>query len=247
MGDHDRMSILGRVPLCLLLLGWPAAPGHAQAITSPEVLGHVREAVRELAFDPTRYFQSEHVGDPSIIRITYTGDDLAWPVYSIAIAEGCQDGEPRSPENCGSRLTARMVRSPAPSHMARPRQRGSHIVRELVARRATSGSSIRSNLRAVGIEWLEADLRACPGISSILARSAQLSWVPEEVSNPGASEEISIVLHADIVKVVFDQYARSATYDGYIADGSPAAWAVELAEALEPCWRPARATPPWSR
>lgn len=186
------------------------------------------------------------VGDPSIIRIAYTGDDYAWPVYSIAISEGCFEGETSSRE-CGSRLTARMVRSPAPPDMTRTRQRGSHLVRGLVERRATSRSSIRSNLRALGIEWLEADLRACPGVSSLLARSARLLWVPEEVSNPGPRDEIRLVLHADIVQVVFEQYARRATYDGYMSEGSPAAWAVELAEALEPCWRPARVTPPWGR
>jgi hypothetical protein len=240
------MSITSRLSLWLLLLGCSATPAHAQAITSTEILERVRETVLALAFDPTKYFRSEYVGDPSIIRITYTGDDYAWPVYSIAISEGCLEEEARS-QNCRARLTARMVRSPAPPNMSRPRQRGSHLVQGLVKRGAISRSSIRSNLRALGVEWLEADLRACPSVSSLLARSADLAWVPEEVSNPGARDEISIVLHADNVQVVFDQYARRATYDGYVSEGSPAAWAVELANALEPCWRPARVRPPWSR
>lgn len=237
------MITLLRLSPCLLLLGCIATAADAQAITSPEVLGRVRETVRALAFDPTKYFHDEDIGDPSIIRIVYTGDDFAWPVYSLAVSEGCLEGETPSRE-CGSRLTARMDRSPAPPDMTRPRQRGSHLVRGLVQRRATSRSAVRSNLRVMGVEWLEADLRACPGVSSLLARSAQLSWVPEEVSNPGPREEIRLVLHADIVQVVFDQYARRATYEGYTSQNSPAAWAVELAEALEPCWRPARIRPP---
>lgn len=238
------MSTIRRLIPCLLLLGYIATAAAAQAATSPEALGRVRETVRALAFDPTKFFRDEDVGDPSIIRIVYTGDDFAWPIYSIAISEGCLEGETPSPE-CGSRLTARMVRSPAPPDMTRPRQRGSHLVRRLVERRAISRPSIRSNLRALGVEWLEADLRACPGVSSLLARSAQLSWVPEEVSSPGLRDEITLVLHADTVQVVFDQYARRATYEGYISEGSPAAWAVELAQAIEPCWRPARIRPPW--
>jgi hypothetical protein len=226
-------------PCCL------ASVAQAQSRTSPPMLEQVRETVRAVAFDPTKFFREEHIGDPSIISIAYTGDDYAWPVYSIAIAEGCLERETPSRE-CGSRLTARMVRSPAPPNMTRPRQRGSHLVHQLVERGATSSSSVASNLGSLGVEWMEADLRACPGIRSMLARSAQLAWVPAEISNPGPREEISLVLHADIVQVVFDQYARRATYSGFISEGSPAAWAVELSEALEPCWRPARIAPPWA-
>ena len=240
------MNIPGRILGGLFLAAWLITPAQAQAATSPEVLGRVRDTVRSLAFDPSKYFHVEQGSDPSIIRITYTGDDHAWPVYSIAIADGCLPEETPS-RGCETQLTARMVRSPAPPGMTRPRQRGSHLVRGLVERRATSRSAIQSNLSMLGTEWLEADLRVCPGVSGLLRRSAQLDWVPEEVSNPGPRDEIVLVVHYDLVEVVFDSSTRQATYRGHISNGSPAAWAVEVAEALEPCWRPARATPPWRR
>ena len=50
----------------------------------------VRAMVQQAAFDPTTYFPSRYIRDSSIVRIAYTGDDYGWPVYSIAIAEGCK-------------------------------------------------------------------------------------------------------------------------------------------------------------
>jgi hypothetical protein len=222
-----------------------STPALGQAVTSPEALGRVREHVRSLAFNPTTYFR-RHGDDDSMIRIVYTGDDYAWPVYSIAIAEGCL-AEDRPEPGCRSRLTARMVRAPAPPNFTRPRQRGSHLVHQLVQRRAMSRSSIKAQLAPSGVQWLEADLRTCSGASAILARSGQLNWVPDEISNPQLREEIVVHLHADIIEVVFDYLGRRSTYLGYIADHSPAAWAQELSDTLEPCWRPARVPPPWSR
>lgn len=181
-----------------------------------------------------------------MIRIVYTGDDWAWPVYSIAIAEGCLEAETFSPA-CTSRLTARMVRSPAPEDMQRPRERGLNLVKQLVDRRATSRSAIRASLGTLGAEWMEADLRACPGIGDVLERAAELDWVPRDIRNPGPEEEIEIVIHADSVKVDFVRYNRRSTYDGYIANGSPAEWAVELEKVLEPCWKPAQIMAPWMR
>ena len=112
--------------LCAALLVALSSPAWTQARTRPEIIGRVRDRVWDLAFDPNRYFVSEY-GDEQVIEeiitIAYTGDDYAWPVYSIAIAEGCLEGEGNGPA-CGARLTARMVRAPAPPDMTRPRHRG---------------------------------------------------------------------------------------------------------------------------
>jgi hypothetical protein len=240
------MTTLRSLLCSLLLSGLIAAPAHGQAKPPLEDFARVRDEVRALAFDPATYFPSRFIRDGAMIRIAYTGDDYAWPVYSLAVAKGCLDEEPRS-KDCLSRLTARMVRAPAPADLQRPRQRGAHMVRELARRQAASPSSMPSHLSALKVEWLEADLRSCPGATSLLARSADLSWVPKEISNPDASDLVSPVLHADMVEVVFERYARRSTWRGYIAGNSPAAWAVELAETLEPCWKPARTAPPWRR
>lgn len=209
-----------------------------------EEMLNVSERVSELAFDPARFFTEEDGHDRSMIRIAYTGDDYGWPVYSIAVMTGCLPGEAHSPA-CADRLTARMVRAPAPPDMDRPRERGSALVRDLVERGEVSRSGLRNGLTSAGVEWLEADGRSCPGFVEALGASADLQWVPREVSHPDGSGEIRIVLHADIVHVTFDDYARRSIYEGYIAEASPAAWAVALAEVLEPCWKPVAAPAPW--
>lgn len=209
-----------------------------------EAMLNVSERVNVLAFDPTRFFREEDGHDRSMIRIAYTGDDYAWPVYSIAVMAGCLPGEARSPA-CGDRLTARMVRAPAPPDLDRPRQRGSALVAGLVERGEVSRSGLRNGLTSAGVEWLEADGRSCPDFVDKLGASADLQWTPREVSHPDSSGEIRIVVHADIVSVTFDKFARRSTYEGYIAEGSPAAWAVELAAVLETCWKPAPAPAPW--
>lgn len=201
--------------------------------------------VRELAFNPESFFRDEYHHQP-VVTVTYTGDDYAWPVYSIAIFDGCHADEPRV-DACRSALRARMVRSPAPPDMQRPRERGGDLVRRLFDEGKTSRMALRSALTRMGVEWKEADLRRCPSAMGALEKSAKLEWVPTEISNPTPKDEISIVIHADIVEVTFQQYGRSSIYSGYIADGSPAAWAEDLAASLEPCWVDATTPPPWKR
>ncbi|PVM91530.1 hypothetical protein [Caulobacter endophyticus] len=205
----------------------------------------VREAVGRIAFDPARFFPSPYVSDRSIVRITYTGDDYGWPVYAIAIAAGCVDGETVSKDQCAARLRARMVRAPAPEGMTRPRQRGVRLVSQLVERKATSPDQIRAALGQIGPEWVEADLQTCPGATEALKKSAEAAWVPDAVADPKPSAELSLVLHADIVKVEIQDQRRLTTYRGWLAEKSPAVWADGLATALDPCWRPASVPAPW--
>lgn len=237
------MSKLALAILWLAYLSCLAFPAQAEGI-SLKILERMRDRVSLLAFDPTSFFRGTFGEDASIIRIVYRGDDYGWPVYSVAIAEGCLAGEALS-HACRSRLTARMVRSPAPPDLIRARQRGLHLVRQLVQRRANSRSAIKAQLKLLGVEWMEADLNACPGINTVLARSAGLDWVPAEISDPGPRESLLVVAHADTLEVVFDHHFSQSRYVGYAADGSPAAWAHDLAEALEACWKPAQVPPPW--
>ncbi len=245
-GDHAHMKAATWIIFALCVLVAPAIPARAQAEFSHEDYMRVRGHVEAMAFDPTMFFPGDSVSDRSMIRIRYTGDDYGWPVYSIAIATGCLQGEPRT-DACGSRVTARMVRAPAPPGMTRIRERGSHLVSRLLERRATRPVEIRRRLTELGVEWMEADVRGCSGALTLLERSADLIWVPEEIRDPRVREEITLVLHADKVEVIFDQYARRSTYHGHHAENSPAEWADELAAVLEPCWRPAQAPPPWRR
>ncbi len=209
-------------------------------------VSETRAAVRAMAFDPARYFPSREGADRSMIKITYTGDDYGWPVYAIAVAEGRVDQEDVQQGDCASQLRARMVRAPAPANLTRPRQRGQYLVGEIVGEGAASSEEIRIALTKINPEWVEADLRACPGAMDTLKRSSEAVWVPEAIAEPDSDAGyVEVIFHADIIEVELQQYARRASYRGWIAKDSPAAWAESLAAALEPCWRPARAAAPW--
>lgn len=203
------------------------------------------ERVWALAFDPNTFFGDELLGP--IVTISYTGNDYFWPVFSIAIAEGCleQTVEELEPPECRSRLTARMVRSPRPDDSDRLRYRGLHLLQMLQERRATSREDIRSRLDVLGVEWMEADLRQCPAAMQLLARSERLDWVPNEVSEPGPRDTIKLLLHTDKVEVMFQQFLQKSIYQGYPAEGTAGQWAVEFYEAIAPCWKPAIASSPW--
>lgn len=245
-----RLTDLAVALLALAVLGCPAVAQDDDQNSLFEIRGEIRDVVQPMAFDPSKFFASPYVRDSSVIRITYTGNDYDWPVYAMAIADGCVDAEDRRRDACGSRLRARMVRSPAPPDLTRPRQRGLHLLNLLADRRATSPDEIRRALAEVGVEWLEADLRTCPGATEALRRSKDITWTPNEIAGladeRSGDEPLLMVIHADKVRVEFEQFLRLSTYYGYSAPGSPAAWAVELAAALEPCWRPATVPPPWT-
>ena len=243
------MRFLTRLTLCALILGGLPTPLLAQEREAS--IFDLRAPVRALAFDPTRFFPSPYIADRSSVRIVYTGDDYAWPVYSIAIAAGCTEDPVITRQACVSKLTARMVRAPAPPDMGRPRQRGIHLLSQLLDRGASTPPQIAAALSGVGTEWLEADLRACPGALDVLRQSTGTAWTPGVIArldgDPTVTDYLAgLTLHADLVQVEFQQHTRRSTYLGDIAEGTPTGWAVALAAAIEPCWRPASAPPPWS-
>lgn len=206
-----------------------------------ETWAQIRNQVAAIAFDPRRFFAGSR-GQFDKLTVTYTGDDRGWPVYSIAVREGCFSTPVRG-QRCFARL-ARMVRAPAPPGTLRPRQRGSFLIQRLAERGAIS---ISAALDGAGLEWMESDLDQCPAADAVLRSAGQIEWVARQTYAPRPGELPNIVLHADNVEVTFHSFARRATYSGYVAEGSPASWAVRFAEALEPCWRPATAPAPWRR
>ncbi|SMF61362.1 hypothetical protein [Allosphingosinicella indica] len=232
--------------LCCTLMGLAsAAPG--KSAEPPSDTEIVTKLVNRMAFDPALFFY-ERGRDASDIRIAYTGDDYDYPVYSIAIARGCVTAA-QPLERCSGRLTARMISASTTPDMDRPRQRGKALVEALISRDATEHAKIARLLPKLGVKWLETDFHSCPNATTVLGKSASLNWVPKEISRHGNRDDgsINIIVHADQVAVTFEGMARSSTYRGYLADGSPAVWAEELAAVLEPCWKPSTATPPWNR
>lgn len=207
----------------------------------------VREWVRQAAFDPATYFPSPYITDHSTVRIAVSAR-YGWHSYSIAIAPNCVDGETIPTHDCLGNLRARMVRAPKPVPSETYDVYSSELINRMADTRIQVLQDVKHVLRGVELEWVEADLRTCPGAVDALAQSADADWVPSPVSNPTAENGFpAIVLHPDDIMVEIQQYARLTSYRGWSAEGSPAAWAREMASVLESCWRPATVAAPWSR
>jgi hypothetical protein len=239
------MTLARRALFTLTFLFSPCAVATAQEGAAS--IFDLRPLVAEAAFDPTVYFPSRVYPDASFLRVTYTGDDYGWPIHAFAVAEGCVDREPTADASCRGRLRARMARAPASAETTRPRHRGVQLLSRLAEQGATTPPLIRAALTDLGVEWLEADLRTCPGATEALRSLEDVSWTPVPSFDLDQLQYVSsLVMHADYIRLDVRHFARTATYAGWIAPNSPGLWAVEFAEVLEPCWRPAPVPPPWS-
>lgn len=231
------MTVAASLALWLLA----AAPAEQAAPTQSQEnrIYEVRDQIARAAFDPSTYYAKEEYAF-DLIHITYRGDDRGWPFYTIAIRSHC-DKTPAG--ECQKMRTARMVRVPVEAD-ERPRRSGNRLVSE-VMQKAASAQDIPKALDAAGLQWVEADLATCPGAMPVLAEALQTKWVLKSMVAPAAGEEFSITLHADTVTVTFKELINQASYTGALFEGTPAAWGHKLAKTLEPCWKPANATPPW--
>jgi len=229
-----------RMGLALVALAL-AFPAQAQRAEQP-IIG-VKRTVEALAFYPSHFFEW---GWADKVRIRYRGDDWGWPVYSIAVQNGCEDEKAPRPA-CTDRRIARMARAPiGPQGTGRPRWRGSDLVARIFKSGARGDRAIKAQLDRAGIEWLEADLQSCPGAMDMLARAETLRWGPyERPPNPDGS--IVVSMHSDSVEVGFEVPDGRVTWRGLGPEGTPARWANDFATVLEPCWKPATAPTPWRR
>lgn len=242
MGGADMKS-----KMTLSLFALAAMTASSPAMADDEfIMNEMRPLVRQLAFDPDRFFPDAYI--KPILTIRYTGDDYDYPVYSLAVRRGCTDedvGEAR--KTCGSRLLARMVRSPMPptedGETPRRRWAGSALFAALEKRAPRSEGEVKQGLDSYGLEWMEADVNGCAPALDRLRSAETVSFFAEPpVAN---SNELSLVLHADKVAVEFGGYITRSRYFGWLKPGSPAEWADGFAQSLETCWQPSKAVVPW--
>ncbi|WP_315764122.1 hypothetical protein [Sphingomonas sp. Y38-1Y] len=212
------------------------------AAQMPPIGVEPQETIIKLAFDPARLFGNR---SHALVEIQYLGDDYAFPVYAIAIQRDCVGK--RGP-NCQPTLIARMVRAPNAKTVERPRWAGAAIVGRVKQAGAKTADQVALVLDELELDWLEADLSSCPGAMAVVPDAERAEWVPPAVTRPKAIRPIEMFLHFDKVTVSFaGDYTRKTTFSGRIADHLPSGWAIRLAAALEPCWRPATEPPPWRR
>jgi hypothetical protein len=213
---------------------------------SAAVAGRLERLGPEIAaagFNPATFFSSRAAHDPSVIRI-FHGDQFGRPIYAIAVRQECLEVQSLL-AGCRQQLVARMARAPLPSPHSTPRDRAIQLARRLIARRATSQVQVRAALSSMALEWMEADLRNCPGAMERLERIQGLAWLPPNAGRPQMGGDQQFWLDTDVIEVTFDYYPTVARFSGVAIESSPGAWARDFAQALEPCWRPAQSTPPW--
>ncbi|KLI63129.1 hypothetical protein [Aurantiacibacter marinus] len=237
---YDKKLPLLSVTLCIFaaVLSSPAQAQHADNDYD------YRERTRELAFDPQRFFPE---GTRPWMEIIYSGDDYGFPVYSIAIQKGCtSDDTGEARRNCGNRLIARMVRAPFDGEPLRPRNRGQVLFGYLFDEGVGDDLALRDALARYQLEWLETDVSGCEPAMALLEADPVLSFFATQLT---PSEGIpQLALHADKIRFVHrGSYLSETTYYGWAAPESPGEWAVQFAQSLEACWRPASSIAPWER
>lgn len=206
----------------------------------------LHQTVLAEAFDPERFFDGRYIEAP-LLTIRYLGDDYDYPVYAIALYKGCHDADAEGDRSCRDRLQARMIRAPYDGEPERPRWRGTRLLEELRNRGVSSRKELFAALDDGAVEWLEADLAACPAALQQARATGDLRWFGEPLV-PGASDNIAIVLHFDTVDVRFrPNYFTDFRYQGHVDADLPSGWADAFATSLENCWKPATATRPWRR
>ncbi len=240
-----KLTKILRWTFCVPLFCSTAA---AASEVMPNMVGTeaVTSLIRETAFDTTLFFRSHH-WDRSNIGVLYTGDDYGWPVYAFAIAPGCMnENEPVA--ICHLGMSARMLRV-VYSDDQRPRNAAARLVRQMADAGADTPEKLRDAMDNVELQWLEANLLTCPGALEQLKRAEEVAWVPAEVLVPPDinGQVPPLVLHADKVTVTFRKKLWNATFSGWTGDSSPAKWAVEMAQTLEPCWQSSSSPVPWRR
>lgn len=214
-------------------------PVSAQTSASPDI----REQVEALAFDPARFFDLGR----ETLHLRYRGDDYGWPVWTIAMRRQCDFQGAYKP--CRQRHLARMVRSPGSDDAAvRPRWSGQALVRD-VEKRVANGDKLAAAIEAAQPEWMEADLLRCPSAQALLNRVGDARWVsPVSIGSLDAKgPPPPLALHADTIEVTIPAYLAYARYVGMVHEGTPAARANDVAQALEPCWIPATDPAPWTK
>ncbi|HEX8533960.1 MAG TPA: hypothetical protein VF662_07310 [Allosphingosinicella sp.] len=241
---HRRAGFIAMAALATASQAQSGRPAPSRIDDFIERVSRLRGQVEELAFQPGKLFEFQR-GREDIITVAYTGDDMGWPIYSIAIREVCR---PRpGGRGCVPGRAARMVRAPAPPELTRPRQRGFSLMQQMLRSGAETPEQVAAAVDKAGLEWLEGDLDACEAAAEVIRQADRIEWVVPEIHSPDPSKLQAPVLHSDMVEVTFVTFARKSSYHGYVAERSPGEWAGRLAAALEPCWRPAAAPPPWRR
>lgn len=223
----------------ILVIGCVAGCASAQGAARPGV------AVLREAFEPARNFVGDlrpSSDDELVLSVRASARDDYAPDYSLAIAYRCTPSDPNGQWRCG--YAARLLR-------VGPYNEDGRFERSLElfgqARRAASDSDMSARLDRAPLQWLEADVDACPQGIFAMDSVRVADWRPDIHYALQPIEEREIILHPAEIRVSMRGTYSTATYEGWVlAAGVPAA-VRHLLETLEPCWSPAESSKPWRR
>ena len=257
--DCLRRAAITALGLSLILVGGC----QTNSADSRDNIFRVRDTLTDMAFDPLTYFPSDEYRDYPTIRILYTAHDYRWPVYAIAVFEGCiyAEGEAKTLESknaCRSNFRARVVRlKDADNPDTKRRYVARDFIDSLVANGASSRSAIRSRLNKSDIEWLEADLNECPSASQALSMLKGRDWMPSFASSLtmqryvlGVKRDdgmLEISGHGDDIDTTISSGGEFFRYIGYAEENTPSEWAEQFYSSLTTCLQPAVVPAPWNR
>lgn len=231
---------MSRVRACLAGVILVALGGCAH-IAAPTESGR---DVLHAAFDPAMSFAGDlrdGSSDELLLTVWASARDDYAPAYSLAIAYRCLPEEGAETWPCEFR--ARMLRTaPTISDGFETSLALFHHARE-----AASAEAMRAYLDEAGLDWLEADVSACPKGIFAMDSVRVADWNPDIHYTLQKLEDRALVLHPAEIRVAMRGTLARSTYQGWVlGNGVPAAVA-KLVETLEPCWTPATSPPPWRR
>lgn len=200
------------------------------------------EVVLDAAFDPVRSFKGDLEGaDDELVLTAWASarDDYA-PAYSLAIAYRCLPTAKEGEYECG--YTARMLRTGG-----REDEFERSLALVALAKETADAAEMRQALEGARLEWLEADVEACPNGIFAMDSVRVATWNPDIHPALQAREAREIIMHPAAIRVtMFGSYTRT-TYEGWrLADGVPGG-IHKLLETLEACWKPGTSRRPWNR
>lgn len=214
----------------------------SDAVAAPKSTAGQR--VLDAAFDPDRSFRGDlNGGDDEVVLTAWaSARDTVAPSYSLAIAYRCAATAKSEEYRCG--YNARILRVGD-----RPEAKAFEDSMALAAQASavTDAAEMRRALARAKLEWLEADVDACPNGIHAMDSVRVSDWRPDIHYGLQAREDREIIMHPAAIRITMSGSYATSTYEGWrLAAGVPAA-VIHLLETLEPCWKPATSRRPWDR
>lgn len=198
------------------------------------------QVILDTAFDPDLSFRGDRDSgsDELVLTVRASARDDYAPAYSLSIAYRC-------------RMKAGEYQCAYIARMLRTGGRDNELKRSLelvaLAKATRDATEMRRALEESRLEWLEADVAACPNGIFAMDSVRVADWNPDIHPGLQSREDRDLIMHPAAIRVtMLGSYTRSI-YEGWrLANGVPGG-VYKLLETLEPCWKSGTSRRPWNR